>query len=284
MLNNLQRVHALNQSLSFIQSLANSTIVIKYGGAAMISDHLKQAVIDDIVLLSCIGARLVLVHGGGPLINTWLQKMNIQPSFKDGLRVTDYDTMQIVEMVLSAKINKELVSLIGQRKPCAVGLSGKDAGLIKASKLSNSGNDYAGSVKTVNLKLVNDLLNNGYIPVVSSVSSDESGETYNINADTVAGSIAKSLEADQLILLTDTPGIMLDINDSDTSFSLLSVAEADNLKSANIISGGMIPKVNCCIDALKNNVKSAHIIDGKVKHSLLFHLLTSESVGSTLTL
>ena len=284
MSNNFHRVQILNQSLSSIQLLAGSTIVIKYGGAAMSSYDLKKKVIEDILFLSYIGLRIILVHGGGPVINYWLNKINIEPRFKNGVRLTDYQTMEIVEMVLSGKVNKEIVGLINQKKSCAIGLSGKDANFVIASKLNSLDNDYVGTVKCVNIELINLFLDNGYIPVISSVASDEMGYTYNINADVMAGSLAQSLKADKLVLLTDTPGIMLDVNSSATLLRNLNIIDISRLKNNNVISGGMIPKVDCCVDALKNHVKSAHIIDGRVPHSLLLELFTVDRIGSMLTL
>lgn len=284
MLNNLHRIQALNESLPFIQSLFGSTLVIKYGGAAMKDNKLKYKIVNDIIFLSYLGIKIVLVHGGGPIINSWLNKINIEPKFRDGIRLTDYETMEVVEMVLSGKVNKNLVALMNQKKNCAVGLSGKDANLFIASKLNSLDDDYVGEIQTVNLKLINLLLDQGYIPVINSVACNEVGETYNINADTVAGAIAESLEADKLILLTDMPGIMFDINDEKTLIRNLNLQKINTLKSNNIISGGMIPKVDCCVNALKKNVQSAHIIDGRLEHSLLLEMFTNEGIGSILTL
>lgn len=283
MLNDFERVQILNEALPFIQKFAGRTFIIKYGGAAMKNKKLKDKVIEDILLLSYIGIKPILVHGGGPMINTWLKKVHIEPKFEDGIRITDQATMEIVEMVLVGKINKDLVTLLNKKKGCAVGLSGKDGNLITASRLFNSQENFVGSVDIVNTKILNLLLNEGYIPVIASVAADSKGQAYNINADTVAGAIASALNAEKLILLTDTPGIMYDINDISTLVKYLNISEADNLLNKQIISGGMIPKVKCCIKALKRNVNSAHIIDGRIEHALLLEILTSDGIGSMLT-
>lgn len=279
-----QRVQFLSEALPFMEEFDGRIIVIKYGGSAMKNDQLKKKVIDDLLFLSYIGIKPILVHGGGPIINSWLQRFDIEPKFDDGIRVTDQQTMEIVEMVLVGKVNKDLVTLLNKKNSCAVGLSGKDGNLIKASSLFNSENNFVGKVNSVNTRVLNLLLNAGYIPVIASVAADEDGQTYNINADTVAAAIAISLNAEKLILLTDTPGIMYNLNDKSTLLKHVSTIEADALKNKKIISGGMIPKVDCCINALQGNVKSAHIIDGRVEHALLLEILTSECIGSMLTL
>lgn len=284
MLNNFEFIDYLYNVFPKFQSLINSTIVIKYGGSAMKEDRLKYQVIDDIVFLFSIGVKIILVHGGGPMINNWLNKVNIQPRFENGVRMTDLETMEIVEMVLSGRINKNLVSLINQRNASAVGLSGKDSNLLVASKLNAVVDDYVGQIQSVNIQLLKILLNEGYIPVISSVASDSNGITYNINADSAAGFIASSLKSSKLILLTDTPGIMLDINDSSTLIHNLNIHDVNQLKDQHIISGGMIPKVDCCIKALKKDVQATYIIDGRIEHSLLLSLLTNENIGSIITL
>nr|YP_009296320.1 acetylglutamate kinase [Sebdenia flabellata]AOM65255.1 acetylglutamate kinase [Sebdenia flabellata] len=284
MLSDFERVQVLSEALPFIQMFSGRTIVIKYGGSAMKNQLLKDKVIEDILFLSCIGIKIVLVHGGGPMINDWLTKVNIKPKFNKGIRVTNQETMEIVEMVLAGKVNKDLVTLLNRKNGCAVGLSGKDGHLILAEKLLNIDDDYVGKIKVVNTKILNLLLSNGYIPVIASIAADMNAQAYNINADTVAGAIAESLHAEKLILLTDTPGIMLDVNDSQTLIKKLNLSYVEHLKNTDVISGGMIPKVDCCIKALCNNVNSTHIIDGRVEHSLLLEILTSEGIGSMLTL
>ncbi|WP_156114098.1 acetylglutamate kinase [Myxosarcina sp. GI1] len=274
------RVRVLSEALPYIQKFANRTIVIKYGGAAMKDNNLKTGVIRDIVFLSCVGVRSVVVHGGGPEINSWLSKLNIEPQFKDGLRVTDATTMDVVEMVLVGRVNKELVSLINQAGTPAVGLCGKDGNLIKARPVGREGVGFVGEVTSVDTGLVESLVDSGYVPVISSVAADENGQAYNINADTVAGEIAAALQAEKLILLTDTPGILEDYHDPSTLLTKLDIQKARNLIERGIVSGGMIPKVNCCIRSLAQGVRAAHILDGRLPHSLLLEILTDEGIGS----
>lgn len=274
------RVRVLSEALPYIQKFANRTIVIKYGGAAMKDSNLKIKVIRDIVFLACVGVRPVVVHGGGPEINTWLQKLSIEPLFKDGLRVTDADTMDVVEMVLAGRVNKELVSLISRAGALAVGLCGKDGNLIQARPVGLSGVGFVGEVTNVNTGLIESLVNNNYVPVISSVAADENGQAYNINADTVAGEIAAALQAEKLILLTDTPGILYDYHDHSTLIKKLDIQKARELIDRGVVSGGMIPKVSCCVRSLAQGVRAAHILDGRLPHSLLLEILSDEGIGS----
>lgn len=274
------RVRVLSEALPYIQKFANKTIVIKYGGAAMKDSSLKVKVITDVVFLACVGVRSVVVHGGGPEINTWLQKLNIEPLFKDGLRVTDAATMDVVEMVLAGRVNKELVSLINRAGALAVGLCGKDGNLIQARPVGKEGIGFVGEVSNINIGLIESLVNSGYVPVISSVAADEDGQAYNINADTVAGEIAAALQAEKLILLTDTPGILYDYHDPTTLINKLDIQKARNLIDQGVVSGGMIPKVSCCVRSLAQGVKAAHILDGRLPHSLLLEILTDEGIGS----
>ena len=274
------RVRILSEALPYIQKFADRTVVIKYGGAAMKDSSLKTKVINDVVFLACVGVRPVLVHGGGPEINTWLQKLNIQPAFKDGLRVTDANTMDVVEMVLAGRVNKELVSLINRAGALAVGLCGKDGNLVQARPVDREGVGFVGEVTTVDTGLIESLVSNGYVPVISSVAADENGQAYNINADTVAGEIAAALQAEKLILLTDTPGILYDYHDASTLIRKLDIQKARELIAREIVSGGMIPKVNCCVRSLAQGVRAAHILDGRLPHSLLLEILTDEGIGS----
>ena len=274
------RVRVLSEALPYIQKFANRTIVIKYGGAAMKDSNLKIKVIRDIVFLACVGVRPVVVHGGGPEINTWLQKLSIEPLFKDGLRVTDADTMDVVEMVLAGRVNKELVSLISRAGALAVGLCGKDGNLIQARPVGFEGVGFVGEVTNVNTGLIESLVNNNYVPVISSVAADENGQAYNINADTVAGEIAAALQAEKLILLTDTPGILYDYHDHSTLIKKLDIQKARDLIDRGVVSGGMIPKVSCCVRSLAQGVRAAHILDGRLPHSLLLEVLTDEGIGS----
>lgn len=274
------RVRILSESLPYIQQFSGRTVVIKYGGAAMAQNELKDKVIRDIVYLACVGVRPIVVHGGGPEINTWLGKLNIQPQFKDGLRVTDAATMEVVEMVLVGRVNKEIVTLINQAGGSAVGLCGKDANLITASPSTREGVGFVGDVNWLNPSILKLLAANDYIPVVSSVAVDEAGQAYNINADTVAGEVAAALGAEKLILLTDTPGILRDYHDPSSLISSLTIPQARALINDGIVAGGMIPKVECCVRSLAQGVKAAHIIDGRTPHALLLEILTDAGIGS----
>jgi len=276
------RVRVLSESLPYIQQFAGRTVVVKYGGAAMKDSSLKDKVIRDIVYLSCVGLRPIVVHGGGPEINTWLGKVGIEPQFKDGLRVTDADTMDIVEMVLVGRVNKEIVTLINQAGGSAVGLCGKDANLITASPSDKEGIGFVGDVNLLNPDILELLSSNNYIPVVSSVAVDEAGQAYNINADTAAGEIAAALQAEKLILLTDIPGILRDFHDPSSLISEVSISGARGLINDGTVAGGMIPKVECCVRALAQGVKAAHIIDGRQPHALLLEILTDSGIGSML--
>ncbi|MBF2001778.1 MAG: acetylglutamate kinase [Synechococcales cyanobacterium C42_A2020_086] len=274
------RVRVLSEALPYIQQFAGRTIVVKYGGAAMKDSSLKETVIRDIVFLSCVGLRPVVVHGGGPEINSWLDKLGIEPQFKNGLRVTDAATMDVVEMVLVGRVNKELVSLINQAGGSAVGLCGKDGNLIKARPQGQEGIGFVGEVMATDVKLLESLVKSGYIPVVSSVAADDSGQAYNINADTVAGELAAALGAEKLILMTDTAGILRDFKDPSSLIAKIDIQEARQLIETGIVGGGMIPKVNCCVRSLAQGVKAAHIIDGRIPHSLLLEIFTDAGIGS----
>ena len=280
MLNTLNLNQFLSHYLQFGKQLRNQIIVIKYGGAAMKNNDLKLKVIQDILFLYNLGIKLVLVHGGGPMINDWLNYLNIKPIFEKGIRITDAQTMEIVEMVLVGKVNKDLVNLINVYSNVGIGLSGKDANLLLASPMFPDSENLVGTIDHVNTETLNLLLNSGYIPIIASVASSKNGTTYNVNADTVASSIAQSLDADKLILLTDTPGVLTDIQNTDTLQKFINVDTVQRLCKQNIIQGGMVPKVECCINALHNNVESTHIIDGRIEHALLYELLTENRLGS----
>lgn len=274
------RVRVLSEALPYIQQFSGRTVVIKYGGAAMKDSNLKDKVIRDIVFLSCVGLRPVVVHGGGPEINSWLTKLNIEPQFKQGLRVTDADTMDIVEMVLVGRVNKELVSLINQAGGIAVGLCGKDGNSIEARSLDRDNIGFVGEVSRVDTKVIETLVKDGYIPVISSVAADETGQAHNINADTVAGEIAAALGAEKLILLTDTPGILRDFKDMSTLIQRVDIQQARELIQDGTVSGGMIPKVQCCVRSLAQGVRAAHIIDGRIPHAILLETFTDKGIGS----
>jgi acetylglutamate kinase len=274
------KVQVLSEALPYIQQFTGRTIVIKYGGAAMKDSTLKDKVMRDIVFMACVGIRPVVVHGGGPEINTWLDKLGIEPQFKNGLRVTDAATMDVVEMVLVGRVNKEIVSLINTAGGKAVGLCGMDANLIKARPQGAEDIGFVGEVTSVDTKILETLVNNGYIPIVSSVAADETGQAYNINADTVAGEIAAALGAEKLILLTDTAGILKDYKDLSTLIPKLDIQEARKLIESGIVSGGMIPKVTCCVRSLAQGVRAAHIVDGRLPHALLLETFTDSGIGS----
>lgn len=276
------RVRVLSEALPYIQQFAGRTVVVKYGGAAMKDSTLKSQVVRDIVFLSCVGLRPIVVHGGGPEINTWLDKLGIEAQFKNGLRVTDAATMDVVEMVLVGRVNKEIVALINQAGGKAVGLCGKDGNLITARPQGQEGIGFVGDVSNIDVTILNTLAQNGYIPVVSSVAADETGQAYNINADTVAGEIAAALGAEKLILLTDTRGILKDYKDTSTLIPKLDIQEARELIASGVVAGGMIPKVNCCVRSLAQGVKAAHILDGRIPHSLLLEIFTDVGIGSML--
>ncbi len=276
------RVRVLSEALPYIQQFAGRTVVVKYGGAAMKDSTLKDKVMRDLVFLSCVGLRPILVHGGGPEINSWLDKLGIEPQFKNGLRVTDAPTMDVVEMVLVGRVNKEIVSLINQAGGAAVGMCGKDGNLITARPQGEEGIGFVGEVSSVDIKVLETLVNNGYIPVVSSVAADEKGQAYNINADTVAGEIAAALGAEKLILLTDTPGILKDYKDTSTLIPKVDIQEARKLITDGVVAGGMIPKVNCCVRSLAQGVKATHIIDGRIPHALLLEIFTDGGIGTML--
>jgi acetylglutamate kinase len=274
------RVQVLSEALPYMQRFAGRTVVVKYGGAAMKDSQLKDRVIRDIIFMACIGIRPIIVHGGGPEINTWLDKLNIEPQFKDGLRVTDAATMEVVEMVLVGKVNKEIVSLINQAGGSAIGMCGKDANLIMARPEGRTDIGFVGEVSGVNVKVLELLVADGYIPVISSVAADSSGQSYNINADTVAGEIAAALGAEKLILLTDTPGLMRDFKDPTSLIRQLDITQARQLVTDGVVSGGMIPKLSCCIRSLAQGVRAAHILDGRVAHALLLEIFTDNGIGT----
>ena len=276
---NQQRAEVLVQALPYIQKYTGQTVVVKYGGNAMVNEQLKQQVMEDIVLLWLIGVRVVLVHGGGPEISELMARLGKQPEFIDGLRVTDRETVDIVQMVLAGKINKSLVGLLGAKGGRAVGLSGIDDRLIEA-KAKDERLGYVGEVTKVNPAAVTDLLDRGYIPVVSTVGCGAAGEVYNINGDTAAACIAGALGAKRLILMTDIAGVLRDPKDLSTLIPEITVAQAAALFSEGVISGGMIPKVECCIRAIAEGVQKAIIMDGRVPHAILMELLTNEGAGT----
>lgn len=277
----------LVQALPYIQKFNKKTIVIKYGGNAMTTTALKDAVIRDLVLLSLVGINIVVVHGGGPEITEMLDKIQKKSRFVDGLRYTDKETMDVVQQVLCGKVNKNLVSMINSVGGEAMGLCGMDGGMMRAVQLMEDNKDYGlvGKIVAVNPRIINDALDKGYIPVVSSVAQGIDGnDAYNINADTVAAKLAVALGAIKLILLTDVRGVMLDAGDEDTMISKIKIAEIPKLIEDGVIQGGMIPKIDCCIEALEGGVERTHIIDGRVEHSILIELLSDEGIGTMITM
>lgn len=281
-LTNTQRADVLIHALPYIQKYNNKIVVIKYGGNAMINEDLKNAVMGDIVLLSLIGIKVVLVHGGGPEISDTLKAIGKKSEFVNGLRVTDSETAQVALMVLAGKINKTLVNLIGKFGGKAIGLCGLDAQMIKSDMLDEK-LGFVGDIKHINEKPILDLLEKGYIPVVSTVGYDDEGNVYNINADTAAARIAGKLRAESLISMTDIDGILRDKEDPSSLIRVINASEAPQLMRDGIISGGMIPKVDCCIEAIRRGVKKVFIINGTIPHSILIETLTDEGIGTMFT-
>lgn len=278
---NKDKASILINALPYIQRYHNKIIVIKYGGNAMINEHLKDNVMRDIVMLSTIGVKVVLVHGGGPEINDMLTKLSIESKFIGGLRYTDDDTINVVQMVLCGKVNKSLVGLLNTHGGKALGLCGIDANMIKVKKLNNEidlGN--VGEITDVNVQPIIDALDNGYIPVIATLGTDNKGNVYNINADTAASRIASELKASNMLLMTDIAGLLMDKNDESTLIPEVRLSEVPALKKKGVISGGMIPKVDCCVDAVRRGVSQALIIDGRIPNSILIEMLTNEGIGT----
>ena len=276
---NAERAEVLTQALPYIKRYVGKTVVVKYGGNAMINPDLKQQVMDDIVLLWLIGVKVVLIHGGGPEITGMMDKLGKKPEFVDGLRVTDKETVDIVQMVLAGKVNKTLVTMLEKRGGNAIGLCGMDGKLIEA-RMKSEKLGYVGEVTKINIGPVADILEKGYIPVISTLGCDAEGNAYNINADTAAAHIAGALGAERFILMTNIAGILKDKDDPSTLIPEISLSEADSLFESGIISSGMIPKVQCCVTAIKAGVKNVVIMDGRVHHSILMELLTNEGAGT----
>jgi acetylglutamate kinase len=279
---NIERAEVLTQALPYIKRYTGKVVVVKYGGNAMVNEQLKQQVMQDIVLLWLIGVKVVLVHGGGPEINDLTARLGKKPEFVDGLRVTDKETVDIVQMVLAGKVNKTLVNLLEMHGGKAIGISGMDGRLIEA-KVKNEKLGFVGEITHIHIKPVEDLLEKGYIPVISTLGCDRKGNTYNINGDTAAAHIAGALNAERLILMTDVAGILHDKDDPATLIPELTIAQAEELFQSGVISGGMIPKVECCVEAIGKGVKNAIIMDGRVSHAILMELLTDEGAGTMVT-
>ena len=278
-LSNMERAEVLTQALPYIKKYSGKIVVIKYGGNAMVNEQLKQQVMEDIALLWLIGVKVVLVHGGGPEISETMKRLGKQAQFVNGLRVTDKETVDIVQMVLAGKVNKTLVNLLQMKGGHAVGLSGIDGGIIEAT-MKDEALGFVGKITRIRTQPIMDLLEKNYIPVISTVASDRQGNTYNINGDTAAAYIAGALNAERLIMMTDIAGLLRDKDDPDTLIPALTVTEAKKLFDEGVISGGMIPKVDCCIEAIGKGVKHVVIMDGRVPHSILMELLTDEGAGT----
>ncbi len=276
---NAERAEVLTQALPYIKKYNGKIVVVKYGGNAMINEQLKMQVMEDIVLLWLIGVKIVLVHGGGPEISELMEKLGKKPEFVDGLRITDKETVDIVQMVLAGKVNKTLVNLLETKGGKAMGISGMDGRLIE-SVMKDERLGYVGKIVKVNAAPVSDLLEKGYIPVISTIGCDKDGNAYNINGDTAAAYIAGALGAERLIMMTDIAGILKDKDDPETLIPEMTVSDAAKLREEGVISGGMIPKVDCCVEAIGKGVKKVIIMDGRVPHSILMEILTDEGAGT----
>ncbi|NLW91377.1 MAG: acetylglutamate kinase [Syntrophomonadaceae bacterium] len=277
----LEKAEILVEALPYIKDFYGKRVVIKYGGAAMVEEHLREKVMQDIVLMKYVGMDPIVVHGGGPEINQMLKRLDIISEFVDGLRVTDAETMEIVEMVLGGKVNKAIVSGLNASGGRAIGISGKDDGLIEAEPMDPSGQmGFVGQVTKINPGIIETMIDNGYIPVIAPIGIGLEQETYNINADLVAAAIAVAINADKLVLLTDVPGLLQDPSNPDSLISILAISEVDELIKNGTIAGGMLPKVDCCVESVKGGVGRTHIIDGRVPHSLLLEIFTRQGIGT----
>ena len=280
-MDNAKRAKVLIQAMPYIKKLAGETIVVKYGGNAMINEELKAAVMSDLVLMQLVGINVVLVHGGGPEINAMLDAVGKKSEFKDGMRVTDRETIDIVQMVLAGKVNKSLVQLLDSHGGKALGLCGLDGKMLMASKLGTAHDlGFVGEIREVNPEPLRMAMRDGYIPIVATVAGGYDGNTYNINADLAAAQIAAKLKAKKLILMTDIRGLLRDVNDENSLIPVVNVSEVPMLKRDGIIKGGMIPKIDCCVEAVRNGVSRAHIIDGRLEHSIILELFSDEGIGT----
>ena len=279
-ISNADRSEVLVQALPYIQHYHNKTVVIKYGGNAMINKELQDAVMTDIVLLRSVGVNVVLVHGGGPEINEMLAKIGKESRFVDGLRYTDEETVDVVQMVLAGKVNKRLVQLLESHGGNAIGICGLDGGMIKAKKYSQKDIGFVGDITEIDTTIIEGILDQHYIPVISTLGGGENNEVYNINADIAAAKISASLGAEKLLLMTDVRGLLENREDESTLIPVVNVSDVPALKSQGIISGGMIPKIDCCVEAVRRGVKRTHIIDGRIPHSILIEMLSDAGVGT----
>lgn len=282
MIDNMQKAQILVDALPYIKRLNGKTVVIKYGGSALTNPVVKDTIINDIALMKLVGMKPVVVHGGGPEINAMLGRLDVESEFVNGLRVTSEDAMEVVEMVLSGKVNKSIVTDIETKGVRAIGISGKDGSTIKARKLVKDGTDYGhvGEVDEVDTSLIRSLIDNDFIPVIAPIGKDDRGNTYNINADYVAMDISAALQAEKLLFLTDVPGVLMDVDDADSVVHFMGLEEIDPLIEDGTISGGMIPKIECCRSVVKRGVNNVHIIDGRVENCLLLEIFTPEGIGT----
>lgn len=276
----LEKAEILVEALPYIKQFYGKRVVIKYGGAAMVDCDLKKKVMQDIVLMKYVGMHPIVVHGGGSEINKMLERLQVETSFVNGLRVTDEDTMEVVEMVLGGKVNQEIVSGINASGGRAIGLCGKDGQLIEARPVNNGEIGFTGEIQGINPQVIETVIENGYIPVIAPIGIDENQVSYNINADLVAAAIAVTMKADKLVLLTDVPGLLKEKTDSESIISVLKQSAVPSLVQQGIIAGGMVPKINCCVEAVKGGVGRTHIIDGRDPHSILLEIFTDEGVGT----
>ncbi len=278
----INKAKILMEALPYIKRFYNKTVVIKYGGSALINPKIKETIIQDIALMKLVGMHPVIVHGGGPDINGLLQTIGIETKFVDGLRVTDEKTMEVVEMVLAGKVNKGIVTDIETQGVKAVGISGKDGGVLKARKIDKNGVDYGcvGEVSSVDPQLIHSLISNEFIPVIAPIAKDDAGNTYNVNADYAAVAIAGALQAEKLVFLTDVEGVMRDVKDPDSIMSFIHSSKISSLIEDGTISGGMIPKVECCMAGINQGVNNVHILDGRVEHCLILEIFTPEGIGT----
>lgn len=280
-ISNQDRANVLIKALPYIQKWSGKTVVVKYGGNAMVNEELKSAVMSDIVLLQLVGINVVLVHGGGPEISDMLKKIGKESKFINGLRVTDKETIDVVQMVLAGKVNKSLVQRLEQHSGKAIGLCGLDGRMLMAEKKSTAYDlGFVGEITEVNTQIIEDATKNGYVPIISTIAGGYNGAVYNINADLAAARIAAEMKAAKLILMTDIKGLLKDKDDENTLIPVVNVSEVPSLKKEGIISGGMIPKIDCCVEAVRRGVKRAHIIDGRIPHSILIEMFSDEGVGT----
>ena len=278
----LEKAQVLIDALPYIREFNGNTVVIKYGGSAMLDPNINETIVQDIVMLKLVGLKPIIVHGGGPEINSMLKRLDIQSEFINGLRVTTKETMEVVEMVLAGKVNKQIVEMISRQGGCPVGITGKDGKMIRAKKIEKDGVDlgFVGDIVKVNTRLLKSLIDNSFIPIIAPIGSDDEGNTYNINADYAAVAIAAAMNAEKLVFLTDVEGVLKDKDDPNSLISFLSDQEAKQYIENGVIAGGMIPKVECCMEAIEKGVSMVHILDGRIKHALVLEIYTPNGIGT----